>query len=246
VVTEQGRIACDQVVVAGGAWSRLFLQAHGIAIPQLAVRATVAVTGPLPQVYAGAAADGHIAFRRRMDGGYTLAPGAGHDVHLGPDLFRSFGAFLKPALQGLRHTRFHATAPRGFPDAWSTPRRWDADRPSPFEAMRVLDPAPSRRLAGRLARDFRAAFPRLPEVRLTRTWAGMIDTMPDVVPVVDHAPIPGVFVATGMSGHGFGIAPAFGRIIADMLTGQAPGHDMHRFRLSRFSDGSKLVQGPSL
>ena len=40
VVTELGRIACDQVVVAGGAWSALLLRAEGVVIPQLSVDAS--------------------------------------------------------------------------------------------------------------------------------------------------------------------------------------------------------------
>ena len=75
----------------------------------------------------------------------------------------------------------------------------------------------------------------------------MIDVMPDVVPVVDHVPgVSGLIVATGMCGHGFGIGPAFGRIIADMAAGQPLGHDMSRFRYGRFSDGSPLRPGPNL
>ncbi len=56
---------------------------------------------------------------------------------------------------------------------------------------------------------FAAAFPGLGRPRLKVAWAGMIDTLPDVVPIVDHAPIPGLTIATGMSGHGFGIGPAW-------------------------------------
>ncbi len=246
VVTEQGRVACAQVVVAGGAWSSLFLRAHGIAIPQLSVRGTVAATEPMPEVFAGAAVDDEIAFRRRADGGYTLAPGGAHDFYLGRDAFRNAGRYLPVFLRDIRSTRLHPAAPRGFPDAWGTQRRWDADRPSPFEATRVLNPAPNGRILDKLLDDFARTFPALGRPRLRKSWGGMIDTMPDVVPIVDHAPIPGLIVATGMSGHGFGIGPAFGRIIADMVLGQSLGHDMHRFRLSRFSDGSKLVQGPSL
>ena len=75
----------------------------------------------------------------------------------------------------------------------------------------------------------------------------MIDTMPDVVPVIDRvAAIPGLVIATGLSGHGFGIGPGVGRVVADLVAGNPVGHDLTRFRLSRFSDGSKLVQGPSL
>ena len=71
--------------------------------------------------------------------------------------------------------------------------------------------------------------------------------MPDIVPVIDHAAaIPGLVIATGMSGHGFGIGPGVGRVVADLVMGRDPGHDLTRFRLSRFSDGSKLAPGPSL
>jgi glycine/D-amino acid oxidase-like deaminating enzyme len=246
VITEQGRIACTHVVVAGGAWSSLFLRAHGVHIPQLSVRASVAATTPLPQVFAGAAADSDLAFRRRADGGYTLAPGAGHDFHIGPDAFRNLAAYLPELKSNFRNTGFHAAAPRGFPDAWQTPRNWDADGPSPFEATRILNPAPNPRRIARLQDAFARTFPALGRPRLTAIWAGMIDTMPDTVPVVDHAPIPGLIIATGMSGHGFGIGPAFGRIIADMVTGRPAGHDMTRFRLSRFTDGSPRQPGPSL
>ena len=138
-------------------------------------------------------------------------------------------------------------APSGYPDAWGTPRRWDADGISPFERMRVLDPAPNRAEIERLRGRFAAAFPALgaPELRLA--WAGMIDTMPDVVPVLDHvAALPGLTIATGMAGHGFGIGPGMGRVVADLVEGRAPGHDLTRFRLSRFSDGSTLELGPGL
>ena len=53
-------------------------------------------------------------------------------------------------------------------------------------------------------------------------------------------------LATGMSGHGFGIGPGFGRVLADLVTGGRVGHDLTRFRFSRFSDGSKLVPARGL
>ena len=60
------------------------------------------------------------------------------------------------------------------------------------------------------------------------------------------AAISGLILATGMSGHGFGIGPGIGRVVADLVTGRALGHDLHRFRLARFSDGSKITLGPTL
>jgi glycine/D-amino acid oxidase-like deaminating enzyme len=75
----------------------------------------------------------------------------------------------------------------------------------------------------------------------------MIDTMPDVVPVLDHAPqVPGLIIATGLSGHGFGIGPGVGRVLADLVADRATGHDLTRFRATRFSDGSRLQMPPKL
>jgi glycine/D-amino acid oxidase-like deaminating enzyme len=71
--------------------------------------------------------------------------------------------------------------------------------------------------------------------------------MPDVVPVIDRvAAIPGLTIATGLSGHGFGIGPGMGRVVADLVAGNPTGHDLHRFRLARFSDGTRIAPGPSL
>ena len=247
VFTELGRIACDQVVVAGGAWSSLFLRAEGIAIPQLSVRSTVGATMALPQVFAGNAVDDRLALRRRQDGGYTIAPGALHDFFIGPDAFRSLFKYLPTLLHDYKSTRLHARAPAGFPDAWGTPRHWSGDQVSPFERMRVLNPAPNMQVLQEVMADMARCFPALGEIKLKSAWAGMIDTMPDVVPVIDRvAAIPGLVIATGLSGHGFGIGPGLGRVVADLVAGNPPGHDLTRFRLSRFSDGSKLVQGPSL
>ncbi|EEW26458.1 NAD(P)/FAD-dependent oxidoreductase [Rhodobacter ferrooxidans] len=247
VITEQGRIACDQVVLAGGAWSSLFTRAHGVAIPQLSVLASVAASEPMPEVFAGNAVDSEFAFRRRADGGYSLAPGAEHDFFLGPDAFRNFAAYLPVLKQDFRSTHFQLAAPKAYPDAWGTPRRWSMDRPGPFEAIRVLNPAPNMGVIGRVQDEFARAFPHLGRPRLKSVWAGMIDTMPDVVPVIDRvAALPGLTLATGMSGHGFGIGPGLGRVVADLVAGQPLGHDIRRFRLSRFTDGSKIAPGPGL
>ena len=247
VWTEQGLVATSQVLVAGGAWSSLLLRAHGVSIPQLSVRSTAAATAPMAEIHAGAATDEHIAFRRRQDGGYTLAGGMASQLYVGPDAFRHMTKYL-PALRANPFgTRYAPAAPRDFPDAWSTPRRWEADEQSPFERMRVLDPAPDAAALRAIERNFGELFPQLGPVRLRTAWAGMIDAMPDVVPVVDQvAAIPGLFVATGMSGHGFGIGPGIGRVVSDMIRGNDPGHDLQRFRLARFSDGSPIRLGPSL
>ncbi|MBZ9676589.1 NAD(P)/FAD-dependent oxidoreductase [Mesorhizobium sp. ES1-1] len=247
VWTEAGYIEASTVLVAGGAWSSLFLKRHGVSIPQLSVRVTVAATEPLPEIYAGAAADDDIAFRRRQDGGYTLAAGGSHLLYLGPDAFRHVTKYL-PALRANPFgTRYFPFAPPGYPDAWSTSRAWGLESQSPFERLRVLNPLPEPTKLHSIDRNFKRLFPQFETVRLKASWGGMIDAMPDVVPVVDRVEaVGGLFVATGMSGHGFGIGPGIGRVVSDLIQGNRSGHDLSRFRLSRFHDGSAIRPGPAL
>ena len=247
VHTEAGYIACEQLIVAAGVWSSLFVARHGVKIPQLSVKSTVCQTAPLPEVFAGNAADSRIAFRRREDGGYNLAGGARHDLYIGPDAFRHFFKYLPVAAEHLSDTSFKLTAPKGYPDGWRTPRTWAADEETPFETMRVLDPEPNHQQVAQLRKSFAERFPEIGEPDILHTWAGMIDAMPDIVPIVDRVPsLDGLIIATGMSGHGFGIGPGFGKIIAELAQNKPVGHDISRFRFSRFSDGSKLEPGPSI
>ncbi|WP_238367433.1 NAD(P)/FAD-dependent oxidoreductase [Mesobacterium pallidum] len=247
VITEAGRIACDAVVLAGGAWSSLLLRRHGVNIPQLSVRSSVMATGPMAQVHSGAASEPGMAWRRRSDGGYTIAWGGQAELYVGPDAFRALPKYLPVMREDPGGFRLKPLAPKGFPDGWTTPRRWAEDQPSPFEAQRILNPAPNTKGLAQAARQFEAIWPEAGPVKPVARWAGMIDVMPDIVPVVDSiAALPGLTVATGMSGHGFGIGPAFGRIAARLVRGEDPGHDLSRFRYARFSDGARMDPGPAI
>jgi glycine/D-amino acid oxidase-like deaminating enzyme len=63
-----------------------------------------------------------------------------------------------------------------------------------------------------------------------------MDVTPDAVPVIDEVKrIPGFFIATGFSGHGFGIGPGAGRLMADLVAGDTPVVDPRPFRLDRFA-----------
>lgn len=247
VVTEHGRVACSQVVLAGGAWSSLFLRNLGINLPQLTVRASVAKTSPAPLLFAGNAADEKLAFRRREDGGYTLALCDFHEHYVGPDSFRHSLPFLPAARAAWHETHLLPAAPSGYPDAWRTARQWSEEQTSPFENLRVLDPQPKQTTIDRIQQRLKAKLPKLSDVAITHSWAGMIDTTPDFVPVIDHAPsLPGLTIATGFSGHGFGIGPAVGRILTALLQGEDAGHDLSRFSFARFSAGEALKLGPTL
>lgn len=240
VVTEHGRIACDGVVLAGGAWSRLFCGSLGLRLPQLKVRSSVLRTAPLPGGPEVSTWTSQFAFRKRMDGGYTVANGSANVVPLVPDTLRFFREFLPAAKATRRSLRLRLDG-RFMAEA-RTPRTWALDTRSPFEDVRTLDADPAPGINGAAVTALQAVFPVFRGMQVVQQWAGMIDVTPDAVPVISPIDdVPGLVVATGFSGHGFGIGPAAGRLAADLVTGAAPLVDPTPFRFSRFSDGSPIV-----
>lgn len=72
------------------------------------------------------------------------------------------------------------------------------------------------------------AYPHLGAVEVAQRWAGYMDVTPDAIPVISGAAaLPGLFIGTGFSGHGFGIGPAVGKLIADLVTNDTPLVDLH-------------------
>lgn len=234
VVTERGPIACSQAVLAGGAWSRLFLGSLGIDFPQLKILGSVLRTEPLdgPPSHAVGASD--FAFRKRADGGYTIAHRGASVAEIVPDSFRLLGDFL-PSLAKQRHELRLRLGRRFFEEA-STPKRWRLDEETPFEHMRVLDPAPSGAILMEARANLIKAFPAFADMKVAQSWGGLIDATPDAVPVIGEVPrLPGFFIASGFSGHGFGIGPGAGRLVADLVAGKTPAIDPAPFRLERFA-----------
>jgi glycine/D-amino acid oxidase-like deaminating enzyme len=237
VVTEKGRIACDTVVLAGGAWSRLFCGNLGVELPQLKVLATVMRTEPLEGGPEISASGGLFGFRKRMDGGYTVATLGVRTIDLVPDHFRLFFDYLPAVRLHWKKLRFRAG--RRWIEEWRTPRRWGLDDTSPFELVRVLDPEPDQFVVDRARAATAEAFPVFRQAAVAESWGGMIDVMPDAIPVISPVErVPGFFIATGFSGHGFGIGPGAGKLVADMVAGDPTLVDPAPFRLSRFTDGS--------
>ncbi|KGF69423.1 D-amino acid oxidase [Hoeflea sp. BAL378] len=238
VVTEKGSIACDSVVLAGGAWCRIFCANMGIFLPQLKLRTSVMRTGPLEGGPASAAMAPGYSFRRRLDGGYTIGTGFMNYADLVPDSIRMLSLFWPT----IRHewSTIRLRLGRRFLDELTAPSRWRLDRVSPFEATRVLDPDPVAGDLDRVLETLSADFPVFRSARIAGQWAGMIDVSPDAMPFLTDVPsTPGFFIATGFSGHGFGNGPGAGHLMADLVTGAKPRVDPRPFRFSRFTDGPR-------
>jgi glycine/D-amino acid oxidase-like deaminating enzyme len=242
VLTEKGRIRCDAAVLAGGAWSRLFAGNAGLDLPQLKVLGSVFRTKPLPGAPEITAGGSVFAFRKRLDGGYSIARRNANTAEITPDHLRLLSDFF-PRLLASRH-EIRLRLGRRTWDELRTARHWTMDEATPMEAVRVLDPAPKHGILAEARTVLSRVFPAFAKMEVAESWAGLMDVTPDAVPVIDEVKrTPGFFIATGFSGHGFGIGPGAGRLMADLVAGDRPVVDPAPFRLDRFARTQARTRG---
>lgn len=86
-------------------------------------------------------------------------------------------------------------------------------------------------------------FPGFPDASISSSYAGCYDVTPDWNPVISTTPLDGLVLAAGFSGHGFKIAPAVGRLVADIVVdghSSDPRIPASDFRFSRFAEDDPL------
>jgi glycine/D-amino acid oxidase-like deaminating enzyme len=235
VVTEHGVVRCNAAVMAGGAWSRLLCGNHGIEFPQLKVRASVMRTHPIDAGLDLTINGGDFTCRKRSDGGYTVSQAGASTADLTPDSIRLFRQFMPAWLAERKYLKLRVG--QRFIDEWKMPRRFSLDQATPFEACRTLNPEPAMKMVDGALENLKAALPSFAKATVAHAWAGMIDVTPDALPVISGVgQLPGFYLASGFSAHGFGIGPAAGALMADIVRGVTPRVNAEAFRLSRFTE----------
>ncbi len=235
VQTEHGLITAGIVICAAGAVSHDLLRPLSLVLPQKTVRNTVSLTTPAPPLSAACFCGFGIGLRQRADGSCIIAAESMSDVDVTLGSFRNLGFFLSSFLVN-RHSfrlsvgralvdELHALLVRPRAERLVEPRR-------PFLPPNEKRVEMIRDLLGQL---FQGAGP----VGIVKSWAGAIDVLPDALPVIDaDTGVSGLIVATGFSGHGFGLGPAVGTTVAGLAQGRPPGFDLTPLRLDRFAKGT--------
>jgi len=237
VITEAGVIKTQTAVLAGGAWASSFCRQLGIRFPQASIRQSILSVSPVEHRLPDALVMQGVSATRRIDGRYALAISGRARVDLTPQFMR-----FAPQFVPMFAKRWRSLLPgglQGIQGGHETLARWGLDAPTPMERVRILDPKPCLRTIRETQRRAVELLPQLRDAKITHAWAGFVDSTPDGVPCIGEvAGVPGFILAAGFSGHGFGIGPGAGHLIADLASGAEPIVDPTPFRPGRFSSSA--------
>lgn len=226
----------NTVVCAAGTGSGRLLRAVGLDLPQERIRATVVCTEPKPELRLDACVSGQFTgIRQNSEGAFVISV-AGGEYDVRPDSWR--------------YMRWYAATRKASPDAarinyWAPlqnllPWRYKAPLADIPPTRDAVTPAAFR--AEQAVSELGRYFPALADVRVQTSWAGIIDTLPDLVPAIGHVDkIEGLLVATGFSGHGFAPGPMAGKIMAELAAGRLSPVDLSGLSPMRFRSPCQLV-----
>jgi len=86
-----------------------------------------------------------------------------------------------------------------------------------------------------------AMVPMIGQARLLRSWGGIMDMSPDGSPIIDRAPVEGLYLNCGWCYGGFKAVPGSGDALAHLIATDAPHKAAARLRLDRFATGRGLM-----
>ena len=238
VVTDAGELRADAIVCAAGSHSSFLGRMVGLRLPQRSMRATVAATTPVPPLTKlGVWASG-LGFRQARDGtvilGRASAGTAEHDLTL--ESLRHLKLFLPIFLRNRDLFRLRIGRPLVQDVLRHLPGTAAARRP--FGHLVDQEPAANPHTVQSSLAMFHRYFPQCAQARIARSWAGMIEATPDLLPVLGEVKAcGGFFFATGFSGHGFGLGPAAGHCLAELIATGRSALDLRPMRYERFAEG---------
>jgi glycine/D-amino acid oxidase-like deaminating enzyme len=227
-------IKTNTVICAAGTFSSRLGKTIGLNLPQLSVRQTVVEVDPRREISQIATWTPGVAFRQRPGGTMYLARPDDGDFDVDLDSLRYVRNFLPNFRANRNAFRLHFSRPllRDLPKLRPRSRHWRKQ----FHQSVGVEPEVNEDVVARCRHNFVRLFPHIGNPEIIRTWGGVIDTMPDALPVMGESPeVAGFVWATGFSGHGFGIGPALGKAMAQLIENGSCEFDLVPFSPARFT-----------
>lgn len=242
VETEIGKVRARKVLVACGIWSDSLMATVGYGLPLQLITVLHAETKPLPHMFDYFLRTPVCAMRQfasgavRVSGGYRLSQ-MGHP--LSPRDLRFMNFWLPRGIQQLKNVNFT----RDMRLIGAETARFFGAKSYPPKDFNIRIPL---HLAMRNILQARKMVPAMAECEFDAIKGGLVDATPDALPVVGPlAAVPGLFVAAGFTGQGFGLGPVTGRVMAELMTGETPHVNISRFAPERFKAG-KVAAFPGI
>ena len=95
---------------------------------------------------------------------------------------------------------------------------------------------PNTPLIRNISRRLAELLPGAADVPVIRSWAGVVEQAPDYLPVIGIPERPGNYVVVTASAHGFGITPATGKVVSELVLRGESSIDIGGLGLGRFAD----------
>ncbi|EIT6900533.1 FAD-dependent oxidoreductase [Salmonella enterica] len=232
VVTEKGAIKTSRVVLAGGAWSRLFMQNLDINLPTLPAYQSQQIISGAPGAPGGnVALPGNIFFREQADGTYATSP----RIIIAPVIKESFiYGYKYIPLISQPDFPVHISLNEQLINSLMQPTHWKLNEVSPFEKNRDMVAVPDITGLDESLEKLRAEFPAFKESKLIDRWGGAMAIAPDEDPIISAVKeYPGLVVNTA-TGWGMTESPVSAELTADLLLGEESFMDPKPFSLYRF------------
>lgn len=231
VTLSSGRqVDADAVVVTAGVWSYRLLPSAGVRIPYQLVELFHGVTDPQPQLPKMFVRGPRFGMRQldsgaiRFTGGYRN-PGVRHS--LGPHDLHDLPLWFPRLWKQRRNVTMRFDRRRLWQDL--------SNGPAPVG----FSPRVPEGYIRNVLRHVQEAVPSLSQARLDHSYGGVVDLTPDSLPVIGRArdDLPGLHLAVGFNGQGFGLGPVVGRLLADAVCGRDAAAALKTYRASRFTEG---------
>jgi len=244
VKTRSGPVRAGTVLIAAGLWSPDLCEQLGLHIPMQRVRAPAVETGPmLPGTIPGFVRGSTFGAKQnrngtvRITGGYRFSAML-HDLSLRD--FRDLRIWAPALWQNRKDVSFRFD-PAGFRAELAASLKTRRAANGEVELPQGYEPPSSPRDRSRQLADLARLIPALRDVRIHRSFSGVMDLLPDLQPVLGRIPnVDNVFIAGGFSGHGYMYGPGACQAVAELITRGTSEIDLHDYRPERLNEPLKM------
>ncbi len=239
--TDRGPVPCGSVIIAAGLWSPNLCDLLGFHIPMQRVRAPAAETEPLPpNTIPGFLRASTFGARQNKDGSIRITGGYRYSAMLHDVSFhdlRDLRIWAPAIWKNRKDVSFRVDKQVLAGEVETIWRRWRTGRNGTTFVPKGYDPSSRPRDRQTQLNHLGNLIPAIRGAQIRRAFAGVMDLLPDLQPVLGLVPgWENAYIAGGFSGHGYMNGPGACKAIAGLVSDGDPVIDIAPYRPERLSE----------